>query len=109
MRETAVIPLPAPLPAEESSKRVHCPPSYQKASWTEPLEPIHHTSMLFGMRETAVIPPFVAALPPGASSNRCHCAPSYQKASCTSPLGPIHHTSIPVSYTHLTLPTSDLV
>src|SRR6266702_1654421 len=68
--------------------------AYQKASCTEPFGPIHHISMLLGIRDTAVILPLTEALPAGASSNRCHCPPSYQKASWTEPFGPIHHTSM---------------
>src|SRR6266702_2563196 len=68
--------------------------AYQKASCTELIVPIHHTSMLLGIRDTAAISPLDEALPAGASSNRCHCPPSYQKASWTEPFGPIHHTSM---------------
>ena len=77
----------------KDTKRDHH--AYQNASCTEPLPPIHHISMLFGMRDTAVIPPFVDALPAGATSNRCQAVwPSYQKASFTEPLAPAHHISM---------------
>src|SRR5690348_2592717 len=69
--------------------------SYQNASCTEPVAPIHHISMLLGMRDTAVIPPFGDALPAGAISNcRQPSWPSYQNASCTEPFAPIHHISM---------------
>src|SRR5262249_38076303 len=55
-----------------------CEGAYQKASRTDASTPTHQTSMLSGMRETAVMLPSTEALPVGASSYRFQGWPPYQ-------------------------------
>jgi hypothetical protein len=54
LRDNAVMAKDA-LPGGASLYRCHCWPSYQYAPWTELLGPVHQTSMLLGMRDTAVM------------------------------------------------------
>jgi hypothetical protein len=55
-RETAAIPpFGDALPGGANWNVCHVPPSYQKASLTEPSAPIHQISMLLEIRETAAI------------------------------------------------------
>src|SRR5262249_25623892 len=70
------------------------PSSYQNASCTEPSGPIHQTSMVLGLRDTAAMALQAAALPAGASGNEVQLRPSYQNESHTEPSAPIHQISM---------------
>jgi hypothetical protein len=55
IRETAVmLPLGEALPGGANWNVCQVPPSYQKASLTEPSSPIHQISMVLDIREVAV-------------------------------------------------------
>jgi hypothetical protein len=43
------------LPGGASWNVCHEPPSYQNASWTAPSDPIHQSSMLLGILDTAAM------------------------------------------------------
>jgi hypothetical protein len=70
---------PTPSAAQGETEG-ECQP-YQKLSCTDPFAPVHHNSMLFGIRDTAEILPLGDALLAGASSYRVQAPPSYQNAA----------------------------